>query len=299
MQQSMRTSVLWLAGLGVAVVAAVTLGTWNKHAANPERVFWDTVAQGLRTSSVTIGAAQDAGGTNVHQLLQYSLGAENINHTLTTLNQSGTTVKNEAIGTPTADYTRYVSVKTDQKGADGKPLNLSKIIGVWAKNDTNNTGAGQLFTQAVMGTSLPLGGVAIPIANLSPALRTDMITEMRNDNIYQVNFKDVKKKTVNGRLQYTYDVTVQPVLYAGMMKNFAKSMGLHALDQLDPNSFSGQAGLKLRLVVDARAKHLMSAELPDSHVNQTYNSYDVPVSISVPKTTVTVTELQKRLGEIR
>ncbi|HSX34767.1 MAG TPA: hypothetical protein VLF62_03945 [Candidatus Saccharimonadales bacterium] len=269
---------------------------WTKTSINPERVFWETVDQSLSTAAVTIQADQKNDKTSIHQTVQYSLGAKNISHSLTKLTQGNTIVRNELIGTPTADYTRYVSVKTDQKGKDGKDLDFSKVIGVWAKGQS---GQNQLFSQGVLGVGLPLGGVAMPIGNLQPTQRHKLIKEIQDNVVYQTTYNKAKKQTVNGRLQYVYDVSVQPVAYATLMQHFAQTLGMHDLDSLDPNNFRGQASLKMTLTVDVRSRHLAAVEMQSTHDKQTYSAYDVPVSIGVPAKAISVTELQERLSHLQ
>jgi hypothetical protein len=286
---------IYLAGLALLIIAAGLW--WGSLSTKPERVWWSMLNQSLTTSGVTIRATQNNNGTNVKQTVQFSFGGQNMSHSLTTLHQNNTTVIDEMISTPKIDYTRYVSVKTDQKNSKGEALNFSKIVGVWAKRSTD----GQLFSQDVLGTGLPMGGVAIPIANLSPDLRTKLVNQIKTQGVYNVSFKDkdVKKETQNGRLVYIYDAKIQPVLYASMMKSLAKNMGIHDLDSLDPNSFSGQQTFEMKLTVDVHAQRLLSAEAVGADVKQTYTSYDIPVSVAVPTKAITDTELQKRLSELR
>lgn len=268
---------------------------WAKISVNPERVFWGTIEQSLNTRAVTIQAAQKNDQASLHQTTQYSLGATNLTHSITRLQRGKTTVVNELIGTPAADYTRYINVRTDQKGKDGKDLDFSRVLGVWAKGAQ---GKGQLFSQGVLGVGLPLGGVAVPIGNFQPAERTKLIQEMKDNVVYQVNYAAAKKQRKDGRLLYTYDATVQAVAYAGMMKHFAQDTGLHDLDNLDPANFKGQAGLRVRLTIDVRARHLVAAEVVSTGDRQTYTAYDVPVSITVPQKAISAQELQERLSHL-
>ena len=281
---------LYVAGSICLVVASFLW--WTKVSVNPTRVFWDTVSQSLATSAVTIEASQTSDGSTIHQTLQYSLGANNITHSMTTLEQGGTTVVDELIGTPNADYSRYVSVATNQKN-----LNLSGVIGVWAKGSSSNQG--QLFGQAVLGTGLPIGGIAMPIANFDPSTRTTLYQEIKTANVYNVDFNSVKRTHVHGRLEYTYDVAIEPVAYTEMMQRYADALGLHSLDSLDPSSYVGQAATHMVLTVDAHADQVVSASIPASNATQTYSSYDVPVSISVPKNTVSLQTLQQRLQALQ
>jgi hypothetical protein len=285
---------LYLAG---AVLLLVGGWLWCfKVSIAPERVFWGTIAQSLSTRAVTIQAEQSNGSASLHQTVQYSLGASNQSHSLTKVKQGNTTIVNELVGTPKADYTRYVSVHTDQKGKNGKTLDFSNILGVWAKGDPGNA---QLFSQGVLGIGLPLGGVAVPIGNFQPNARAKLLQEIKDDVVYQTDFKKAKAKHEHGRLLYIYDVSVQPVAYATLMQRFAQSTGLHDLDSLDPAEFKGQQATQMRLTVDARAHRLVTAEVVATGARQTYSSYDIPSTFSVPKKAISVQELQTRLSHLQ
>jgi hypothetical protein len=281
---------------GALLLVAAGLLWWTKTSINPERVFWSTVDQSLSSSAVTIQADQKSNGTSVHQTVQYSMGAQNMTHSLTKLSQGNTVVQNELIGTPTTDYTRYVSVKTDQKTASGKNLDFSNIIGVWAKGEA---GQNQLFSQGVLGIGLPLGGVAMPIGNLQATQRHKLIKEIKNNVVYQTDYNKAKKQTVNGRLQYVYSVDVQPVAYATLMQHFAQLVGMHDLDSLDPKTFQGQQAIKMKLTIDVRSRHLVAVEMESSGDKQTYAAYDVPVTITEPAKPISTTELQDRLSHLQ
>jgi hypothetical protein len=300
---TVNRKLLWLLYVGGALLLLVAgLLWWSQQRNKPEAVFWRMIDQSLATRAVAIDVEQSGNGSNIKQTVQYSLGAQNISHSLTVLKQAGTTVKNETIGTQTADYTRYADIKTDQKKSNGQPLDTSKILGVWAKSDgkSDQTGAGaKVFTQSVLGTGLPLGGVAVPIGNLRADQREQFIDQIRDSNVYSTNFNKAEKRTVDGRLRYVYDVNVQPVAYAALMKGFAKHLGLHDLDQLDPNAYQGQQSTHMLFTVDAMSGHLLSAVIKGSDYTQTYRAYDIPVSIELPKKTISLAELQSRLSELQ
>ena len=83
------------------------------------------------------------------------------------------------------------------------------------------------------------------------------------------------------------------------MKGFAKHMGLHDLDSLDPNAYQGQQSTHMLFTVDALSGHLLAAVIKDSDYKQTYRAYDMPVSIDLPKKTITLAELQTRLSQLQ
>jgi len=198
------------------------------------------------------------------------------------------------VSTPTSDYTRYISVVTDQKKKDGSKLDFSKLLGVWAQGPD---GMGQSFAQAVFGGSLPVGGIAVPMGNLSPADRKELVQQVKRDKVYQMSFNNVEKKRVNGRLQYTYNVTVPPSGYIAMMKRYAQLSGLHGLDQLNPDDYKKSNPFKLTITIDVRSHRVIKVASLDEGSEQTYTNYGVPVQITVPEKFITTQKLQQLLTE--
>lgn len=267
---------------------------WCRLNTNPERVFWGMVEQSLATSAVTIQVERSNEATQLRQTLKYSFGVSNLAHIITNIRQADAVVRNEAVATPTADFMRYTSIQTSQKAADGTDIDFSKVVGVWTKSDE---GMQEQFSGSIFGTTLPLGGMAVPIGSLNPEDRAALMNSIKRENIYQVAFDKVKKEEQNGRLVYVYDVSVQAVAYASILKEFAANLGLHDFDQLDPSAYEGQEPLKLQFTVDVRAQRLIKISIPEASYEQTYSAYDVPVKIELPKETITPEELRQRLGE--
>lgn len=285
---------LYLAG-GLLLVA--TLAFWLfKTYTDPERVFWRTIERGLSTQGVTVQAEQSGDNMEIKQTIRYSLGASNLAHSITTLSQQGTTVQNEMIGTPDTDYYRYLEVTTDQTKADGGPIDFSNVLGVWAKGED---GTGQSFAQAVLGGSLPVGVLGVPLGNLPEDARNDLVRQIRKDNVYQVAFDTVKKERKNGRLQYTYEVGVQPVAYVALVKQFAQTAGLHNFDQVDPSAYEGQQAFRIDITIDVLAGEVVRISDPATGNSQTYSGYGIPVQVRVPTDAISSADLQRRLSELQ
>ncbi len=286
----------WLyVGGGVALAAAV--GVWCYNASfNAERVFWNTIERGLATRSVTIQADQAAEGSTAKETVRYSLGVDNLAHSFTTLTQGGTTVQTEMIGTASATYSRFLDVKTDQTKTDGTPIDFSKLVGIWSEVDGVG---GQFFAQTLLGVSLPVGGTGVPIGELPAQKRATLMKQIRDDHVYQVAFDKVKKERVNGRMHYTYDVSLQPVAYMALMKHFAQGLGLHDLDQLDPKAYEGQPSLSLQMTIDVNAQQIVRVSDPNRGGSQTYSGYGIPVQVTPPQNAISGAELQQMLSQLQ
>ncbi len=258
----------------------------------------------LATTGVTMQMTQSSGSDQLKQYTQMELGTVRKAHALTILKQSSTEVKTEIIGTPSSDYTRYRSIKTDQKNKDGKLLDFSKVLGVWSKSDdvqqtaTQSSGH-QLFAQVVLGIGLPVGSVPVPIGAITDAQRDNLVRGIKSDNMYDVSFKGsaVKKERKNGHLQYTYSVKIQTILYVRYMKEFAKDLGFHELDSVDPNTYQSAAPLNVKLTVDAYSRQLVAVDTGQGYT-QTYGGYGLPLRVAIPTHAITSKELQDRLSNL-
>ncbi|HEY5805791.1 MAG TPA: hypothetical protein VIS56_00205 [Candidatus Saccharimonadales bacterium] len=287
---SKNNPIVWLYAGGILLLAAGALLWCFKVSMSPERVFWKTIERSLATSGVTVQAEQNSDGTESREMVQYSLGGTNRSHSLTTMSQQGTTIVNETIGTPTADYVRYKSINTNQKKADGSLIDFSKAVGVWAKG---TEGSGQFFSQAALGVT------GVLIAGVPSEARAGLVQQVRDDFVYRIDFSKTKKERIDGRLVYTYEASVQPFAYAKLLKQFAKVVGLQGLEQLDPEEYKGQKPLNLLISVDARAHQVASLSAPGSASKQTFSAHDIPVRVELPEQTITGAELQKRINSLQ
>ncbi len=236
-----RSLIEWLYAAGVLLLLLSGWLWWSKVSVDPEHVFWGMISNNLSASGVTLQVEQASNGSSNQQLVQLGFGPEKATHTLTTIKQGTAAVKTENIGTPKADYTRYISIKTQRKGQNGRAIDLSRIKGVWANTSSGQPSADQnvpqLFSQVLLSMSVPLG-------NLPPAQRSELLQEMRDDTIYKTSFTKIKKQRSHGRLQYVYNVTVQPLLYVRLMKAYAHDLGLHELDSVYPLASASSLVLK-------------------------------------------------------
>ncbi len=286
----------WLVGVGLALLVVSGGLWWCKLSVSPERVFWGMIEQSLSTSGVTMSSTMNQGESSLEQKMQYSLGAESKAWSSTTLHQGETVVVTEVLGTLGADYTRYSHIQTERTNAEGAPLDVSKVLNVWAKAE-GPAGTSPLISQTVLGLTLPLGSMSVPIGNLNSEQRKALLDQIRNEDVYETSFKDAKKETINGRLHYVYEVKIQSIPYVHLIKEFSKQIGLHDLDQLDPNEYQGEP-LTVQFTVDARAKRLVEVYVTASDFRQQFSSYDVPVSLEAPKDSIPAGELQQRLNEL-
>jgi hypothetical protein len=292
-----RDRLIYLGGIsgGVLLLVVAFFFWWHTTSINPERVYWGAITNNLSTRGVTLQSVQSGAGTTTNQKMQLDFSGEPKARSLTTLSRSNAKVVTENLSTPKGDYTRYLTIQTAKKDQDGKPVSAKNVLNVWA-NTTDKTAAAdkgvpQLFGQGLLGLSLPFG-------NLAAAQRSDLLQSIRDNNTYSTTYSKVKKQHKNGRLQYVYEVKLQPILYIRFMKTYAKQMGLHALDDIEPNNYTNLPPVTVNWTIDARARQLVGVDYGNGHV-ETYDGYGLTVDATSPAHPISATELQKRLSVLQ
>lgn len=279
----------------VAVVLFVIFGgVWCRNIyMSPRNVFWGMIDNNLATESVTRHVVQEQGGQTLDQYMQLQFGSSNSAHNLISVKQSGDTgeneVKSETIGTPKNDYSRYVSIKTPQKTAEGKPIDTSKLVNVWAKTDDSKAGqpsSAQYFQQSILGI--------VPYANLNYQQRRELIKLMQDKKAYDFTAEQPKTSKVEGKVVYIYTVSISPKAYIEMLQKFTKFMGLKDVE-LDPGQYEGAPPLKVEMTVGKLSRQLLKIKYVDGGQEETYSAQGLEQAVTLPSKTIPISELQDRI----
>lgn len=272
---------------------------WHYVRSNPERTFFAAIENSLRTQGVTRQVEQASSGQKLDQRVQLSVGQQHVAHGQTVIEQQGevnATIKTEAISTPQEDYVRYTTIDTTQKSKDGKDLDFSKLVNLWGKAVPDPQGqtqsqVGELYNESVLGV--------VPVGNLRPRDRADIMKLVRENNVYKVDPKSVKRKLEKNRPVYTYDVTVMPEAYIGMLKKYGKAAGLKQLEAVDPASYKDTEPLTFQVSVDVWSRQLASIVFGGGERTEHMSGYGVARHVDFPKETIPLSELQSRLQAVQ
>lgn len=282
--------------LSIIILALSAAAWWRLVYSSPANVFDRMLANSLSSSSVTKVVKQLDDSQKLNQTSVLVTEPKQVVHAVNVLSQttdSNSSVTTESIGTPTADFIRYNEIKTSQRNPDGNPFDFSSVVGLWGRSDDSDpeSNGAQLFNQTLLGV--------VPFANLRQPLRGALLEQIKNDNVYKIDTATVKKQLINGRPVYTYDVTVAPVGYVRMLKNFAHGLGLTSLDQVRPEQYKNSAPLKFTFDIDVWSGQLLEVAYDSSERTETYSAYGAIVPVALPSSSVSVNELQDRLQQIR
>jgi len=291
----------WLFAGGVLLLIVSGFIWWFGIYTNPYNVYWGMLSNSLATPSVTKHVVDKSSSTGLDQYVGQQFGTNTLAYGRTTLTSATSTVKTESIGTIKDDYVRYTSIQTKQKDKQGKEFNFSNVLGRWghaaAANVPAQSGsATPFFIQTMLGLG---GGNLIPMANLAPAQRQNLLNQLHQNVVFSTSFNDVKKGKLYGRPVYTYAVDVEPVAYVGLEKAFATDLGIKTLDSIDPNNYQGQQAVKVQLTVDTRSHNLVQVKYIGTEHQEIYSSYGVPINQKLPKATISSQALQNLISHIQ
>lgn len=253
------------------------------------------MANNLATESVTRHVVQQTDAQTVDQYIQVEFGALNASRNLVTINrpeQKGQSiVTSETIGTPQNDYSRYINIQTPQTNAQGKPIDASKIVGIWGKTDSPITGQPvltQYLQQGVLGI--------VPFANLSGPQRQSLIKLMQDKGVYDISSEKPKHSQTNNRAVYVYSVAIKPKPYIEMIEAFTKALGL-TTPQLDANSYAGSQPLQVQFTVDKLSRQLVKINYKQGGQEESFSAQGLEQPITLPTKTIPIGELQKRVQQ--
>ncbi|HEY5141841.1 MAG TPA: hypothetical protein VIJ25_21360 [Methylococcales bacterium] len=281
---------------GSVILVLVCGGLWfRSFSSQPKRVFWDMMSNNLSTSGVTRVVSQNSNAMNVSQYMQLNLGVNPTAHSLTILKQGSGTIETEQISNRGNDFVRYKDIVIGQKAGAGKPIDVSSVVGKWArlgKDDALSSAVTSgLFDQSLLGI--------VPIANLQPEARNRLLTYMKDNDVFGFDAAAVKHTTLDGRRVYAYDISIQPAVYVALMQQFSELVGATQYSSLDPTSYAGAAAQKATFYVDVASHELSSISQTSSGHTETYKGFGIVSHTSLPKADFSTTELEKRITNLR
>lgn len=278
----------WLLIASIVLLIVTSILWWNVVYQSPRNVFNGMIKNNFATTGYTRHVVSKENGLDADEFAQVQTGGKNIVRTKTTLKQEGDTVTTDAISTDNAEFVRYTNIDTKRKDANGKQLDFSKAVNVWAKNETG--GPSQTFSQMLLGV--------VPMGNVDPKTRAELVKFMDKHTVFSVNYDSVKTEKINGRKTYVYEVQLLPQAYVEMLKLYGKGVGLgDQVGQLDPANYVNAQPTDLVLRIDANSRNLVALSYPGNDSRkETYSGYGIVKDVQLPTKTIPAAELQKRLS---
>jgi hypothetical protein len=265
---------------------------WN----NPNRVFNQMLGNTLTTSNYTKTINDNVNKQKTTQVISIETGAVNRVFETQILGipyYDQGLVKIISIGTPTTDYSKYVTLNTPARDSQGLLVDYSKALGIWGKSspDGLKVTGGQVFNQAVVDV--------VPMANVNPALRTQFLTYIKTNKVYSFNNK-VSSISVNGRPQLIYNVTINLHYLQNYLNQFGAAIGLNQYDskKINISTLPVTDTEKAQFYVDSLTRRLVSIKLTGTNRSYSYSSYGAKLQINLPNKYMQLADLEKYIQSL-
>lgn len=276
----------------IFIVSGVTW--WRQVYNNPRRVFETMLSNNLSTQGVTKNSKSVDQGTPLDRTDQISFVPTIASRSLVIVEQKGqdgssTKITSESIGTLKEDYSRYTMIKTDQKNAEGKPLDYSKVVNIWGKSDMLQ-GEPQNFSQSALGL--------VPFANLDSKTRDKVLKLLEDKKAYTVDYSKIEPRKVGNKSALVFPVKVNLAGYVEALKVVAKATGLGDTPGLNPEQYKDQPPIDLKIIVDKHSRHILELESGQNQ-KETFSAYGLSLPIEIPSKSIPVSELQQKVQEVK
>jgi hypothetical protein len=139
---------------------------------------------------------------------------------------------------------------------------------------------------------------SVPFAQLTPAQRQELVQFMKDNKVYDVDYRGATVVERAGKQAYEYKATVNLPAYIETLKKVDAMMGLGQLETVDPAQYEGAAAAELTIVSSIDGRQLLEVTYPGTSRKETYSSYGARVNVPVPDTDLTRGELEQRVQKI-
>ena len=269
---------------------------WHYIHSEPQQVFEGMISNSLSTRGLAKRVQQSSGNQGLDERVELMTSPYNLAHSQTVLSQTGdntAAITTETIGTPFTDYVRYLDIISNQKDANGHPIDFSKIKNIWGKtsaSDDKTHTSGELFNETILGV--------VPVGDLPVAQRQALLKQIIDENVFTVDYSNVSRGIKNGRPTYVYSVTVKPEPYVHMLKTFAKDIGLTQLDTVDPANYHDSSPLEFKLTVDVWTHQLRAVNYITADRQEVLGSFGIQRPVAIPSQTISIDALQAKVQQI-
>lgn len=276
------------------IIFTVSLYSWWKNIYNsPENVFSGMINNNLRITSVTRESKIESAETPQQKIEQLSFVPDYAVRSIITLQQNengqDNKVVSETIGTLKADYSRYITIKTSQTNSEGKTLDYSSVENIWSKSDSESEQP-QYYNQSALGL--------IMFGNVDQKTRNEFNKTLNEKKAYDVQYKDAKPQKINGKSALVIPVKVNLEGYVQAVKVVAKQVGLGDLPGLEPEAYKDQAPIEIKVTIDKLSRQLIKVEYGENQI-ETYSSYGIKLPVELPEKTISTSELQQKVQEVK
>lgn len=244
-----------------------------------ERRFWLAINNSMATQSVTRTLTSGGSGNTVVQEQQLFFAPQKVSRSHVSFIQKSATVdtavETEGISFVDHQFSRYNTFRTNQPREDGTVPNLDAVLGKWEGNkvpedqleDARLNYVSELVTIAVFG-------------NFGPEFRSDVISQLRQNNVYQLNIDGISEDTIDGKKVLIYPVSVGLKSFTTALQKAFTQAGYGEFPPLDPANYTEDSRVNATFAVDPKNNSIAGIQF-GSRAEQ-YSGYGIFINVTKP-----------------
>ncbi len=284
-KQATKNQINWMVAITIIIAGCLLFWFWyNQSYLKASNVFWGTLSSNLSVDYVTRTSSKTEGTQKLTQVNDLQFTPALIARSTVKLENTETNerVITETIGTSTTDYLRYAEIKSNNSAKADK-----SAIGQWAKREAAQGEQPQILADSLLGSVLMFG-------NLSAIQQDQIISQLKSTNAFQ-KYDLVSKKSENGRMIYTYNVSIDLDAYSKIYANYLIMLGQ---EKLAAQIGQQQSGSKYDFVLQINAGSRVPTKLgvPGNQDTETFTNVGYGPRFVAPKATLSIAELQAKLS---
>lgn len=261
---------------------------------NPSNVFWAMVDNNLSIYGVSKTIEQsDKDGVGFKRLTRISFAPEFIVESQTNLQQQ---VRKEKTAVVTRSITKnnktVSSYKKITASNEKNTKKLESILGKWFTDDLSKD-------QIAETVGLVPGYVAgsPPFLNIEHQTRQKLVEQIKNNEVYKVNYSGVKRSELSGKNTFEYEVSINVERYLLMLGELSKSSGID-ISPVNIDDYKSNPDLQLLMTVSVNGRQLLKVVDKQTGREELFSGYGAISRIDLPAPDIAKNELEKIFKKI-
>lgn len=273
----------------IAVLVSGYLWYSRLYMTNEQR-FWLALENSMSTKSVTRTLISGGTGNQVVQKQQFLFTPQMASRSFVSYVQKNATqdtrVETEGISLPDANYSRYVSFRTNQTKDDGSEVNLDSVLGKWEVTEIQDSDLeearvnylGELVTLVIFG-------------NFDSRFKHETIRSMKEANIYEFDANDIQEReNENGKKEIAYQVRIDLKSYVQKLQDSFVKAGFGEFPPLNPENYREGSSLSAEIVIRPKTNEITGVSFGGR--SEIYSSYGIATEAEKPQTDFVSGELE-------
>jgi hypothetical protein len=257
-----------------------------------ERRFYLALENSMATPSVVRTLSQGGSGNQVVQQYRFHFSPQRaVENKVVFTEKSATTdteVATEGIVFPTEQFLRYSYFRDSRSDAE-TTANIDSLLGAWAKQEMEDPEQAALNYLSEQ-VSLVIFG------NYGPSVRTEMIKQFKERQVYGTELNKPANDTSNGEATLLYAVAVDLRDYAELLNKAFVLAGYGEFAPLNPDNYEPGSIVNGSIVVRKRDNAVVGVNFGGRE--ERYGNYGVIKQVERPESTMTVEELQSEVQRL-